>query len=83
VLDLQTDTSNIAVHELPDIGMIDTLLVWRRGHFSSALNALRRALVASQDGAADPAESAEFAESVDPAELPGAAAAASLNANAD
>ncbi|MFP4891944.1 LysR family transcriptional regulator [Paraburkholderia sp. EG304] len=53
VLDLQPDTSNIAVHELPDIGIIDTLLLWRRGQFSSALNALRRALVASQEGTAD------------------------------
>jgi DNA-binding transcriptional LysR family regulator len=72
VLDLQTDTSNIAVHELPDIGMIDTLLLWRRGHFSSALNALRRALVASQDDAA---------ERVD-ADLPRPEAPASVDANA-
>jgi DNA-binding transcriptional LysR family regulator len=50
VLDLQTDASNIAVHELPDIGMIETLLVWRRGHFSSALNALRRTLVTAEEG---------------------------------
>ncbi|MFL9965456.1 LysR family transcriptional regulator [Paraburkholderia sediminicola] len=50
VLDLQTDASNIAVHELPDIGMIETLLVWRRGHFSSALNALRRTLVTADEG---------------------------------
>jgi DNA-binding transcriptional LysR family regulator len=61
VLDLQPDTSNIAVHELPDIGIIDTLLVWRRGHFSSALNALRCALVASQEGTAE----ADAAASVD------------------
>ncbi|WP_233802432.1 LysR family transcriptional regulator [Paraburkholderia sp. HP33-1] len=53
VLDLQTDKSNIAVHELPEIGMLDTLLIWRRGHFSSALNALRRTLVASRDGTAE------------------------------
>jgi DNA-binding transcriptional LysR family regulator len=50
VLDLQADASNITVHELPDIGAIETLLVWRRGHFSSALNALRRTLVPAEDG---------------------------------
>ncbi len=55
VLDLQTDASNIAVHELPDIGMIETLLVWRRGHFSSALNALRQTLVSGEDAVALPA----------------------------
>ena len=58
VLDLQTDASNIAVHPLPDIGMIDTLLVWRRGHFSSALNALRRTLVEAQQEAVDGAPGA-------------------------
>jgi DNA-binding transcriptional LysR family regulator len=55
VLDLQTDASNIAVHELPDIGMIETLLVWRRGHFSSALNALKRTLLTPEEAADSPA----------------------------
>ncbi len=53
VLDLQTDAGNkagnvagnIAVHSLGELGMIDTLLIWRRGHFSSALNALREMLL--------------------------------------
>ncbi|HEY3597133.1 MAG TPA: LysR family transcriptional regulator [Paraburkholderia sp.] len=45
VLDLQLDTENIAVHSLGELGMIDTLLIWRRGHFSSALNALREMLL--------------------------------------
>jgi DNA-binding transcriptional LysR family regulator len=59
VLDLQADASNITVHELPDIGAIETLLVWRRGHFSSALNALRRTLVPAEDGSvAAPADAA-------------------------
>jgi DNA-binding transcriptional LysR family regulator len=55
VLNLQTDTSNIAIHELDGIDEIETLLVWRRGHFSSALNALRHTLVSGEaalDGAA-------------------------------
>ncbi|SIT44789.1 Transcriptional regulator [Paraburkholderia ribeironis] len=58
VLDLQTDTSNIAVHDLPDIGMIETMLIWRRGHFSSALNALRRTLMAPEETVDLPATAA-------------------------
>ena len=49
VLDLLADSSNIAVHALPEIEPIETLLVWRRGHFSSALNALKKTLTA-KDG---------------------------------
>jgi hypothetical protein len=55
VLNLQTEASNIAVHELPDIGAIETLLVWRRGNFSSALNALRQTLVSGGDAVGAPA----------------------------
>jgi DNA-binding transcriptional LysR family regulator len=36
-----TPSEDVAVHALPAIGPIDTLLVWRRGHFSAALNVLR------------------------------------------
>ena len=49
VLDLQHDLNNIAVHSLGDLGTIDTLLVWRRGHFSSALKALRETLLANSN----------------------------------
>jgi DNA-binding transcriptional LysR family regulator len=49
VLDLQHDMNNIAVHSLGDAGMIDTLLIWRRGHFSSALKALRETLLANSN----------------------------------
>ena len=49
VLDLQHDMNNIAVHSLDDLGIIDTLLVWRRGHFSSALKALRETLLANSN----------------------------------
>ncbi|WP_433693388.1 LysR substrate-binding domain-containing protein [Paraburkholderia phenoliruptrix] len=52
VLGLAADASNIAVHDLPDIGAVDTLLVWRRGHFSSALNALKQTLT-GQNGIGD------------------------------
>jgi DNA-binding transcriptional LysR family regulator len=62
VLDLQGDASNIAVHELPDIGLIETLLVWRRGHFSSALNALRRTLMAPEDAVDWPAKAVTAAD---------------------
>ncbi|MBW8837374.1 MAG: LysR family transcriptional regulator, partial [Burkholderia sp.] len=49
VLGLAADASNIAVHDLPDIGAIETLLVWRRGHFSSALNALKQTLLGQEN----------------------------------
>jgi DNA-binding transcriptional LysR family regulator len=49
VLELQHDMNNIAIHSLGDLGAIDTLLVWRRGHFSSALKALREALLANSN----------------------------------
>jgi DNA-binding transcriptional LysR family regulator len=48
VLDLQHNMENIAVHSL-DLGTTDTLLVWRRGHFSSALKALREILLANSN----------------------------------
>ena len=41
--------NNIAVHSLGDLGTIDTLLIWRRGHFSSALKALRETLLANSN----------------------------------
>ena len=49
VLDLQHNMNNIAVHSLGDLGTIDTLLIWRRGHFSSALKALRETLLANSN----------------------------------
>jgi DNA-binding transcriptional LysR family regulator len=49
VLELQHDMDNIAIHSLGELGHIDTLLIWRRGHFSSALNALRETLLASSN----------------------------------
>ncbi|PQV52943.1 LysR family transcriptional regulator [Paraburkholderia sp. BL21I4N1] len=57
VLDLLADSSNIAVHPLPEIEPIETLLVWRRGHFSSALNALKKTLTA-KDGEVESAADA-------------------------
>ncbi|WP_144108642.1 LysR family transcriptional regulator [Paraburkholderia sp. BCC1886] len=54
VMNMQTDTSNIAVHELPDVAPIETLLVWRRGHFSSALNALKQSLLAGSEAVGSP-----------------------------
>jgi len=47
VLALLPESNDIAVHALDELCSIDTLLIWRRGHFSSALNALRGMLVAS------------------------------------
>ncbi|CAG4921354.1 LysR substrate-binding domain-containing protein [Paraburkholderia saeva] len=45
VLGLQQNVDDIAVHPLSGLAAIDTLLVWRRGHFSAALNALRDQLL--------------------------------------
>ncbi|MPW17026.1 LysR family transcriptional regulator [Paraburkholderia sp. CNPSo 3157] len=47
VLALLPESNDIAVHTPEGLGSIDTLLIWRRGHFSSALNALRGMLVES------------------------------------
>jgi len=49
VLNLQQNVDDIAVHSLGELGTIDTLLIWRRGHFSSALNALREELLAASN----------------------------------
>ena len=49
VLESQHDLNNIAIHSLGELGSIDTLLVWRRGHFSSALKALREMLLANNN----------------------------------
>ena len=49
VLESQHDMNNIAIHALDDLGGIDTLLIWRRGHFSSALKALRETLLANSN----------------------------------
>jgi len=49
VLELQHDMNNIAIHSLGDLGTVDTLLIWRRGHFSSALKALRETLLANSN----------------------------------
>ncbi|WP_322029616.1 LysR substrate-binding domain-containing protein [Paraburkholderia sp. J76] len=45
VLDLQRSADEVTVHSLGKLGRIDTLLVWRRGHFSPALGALKEALL--------------------------------------
>ncbi len=47
MLALIANTNDITVHPLDALGSIDTVLTWRRGHFSSALNALRDVLVKS------------------------------------
>lgn len=47
VLESLHELGNVAVHAPDGLGSIDTLLVWRRGHFSSALKALRETLLAN------------------------------------
>ena len=44
VLELQRNVDDVALHSLGKLGQIDTRLLWRRGHFSPALAALRDAL---------------------------------------
>ncbi|SIT38431.1 Uncharacterized HTH-type transcriptional regulator YneJ [Paraburkholderia piptadeniae] len=63
VLALLPESNNdIAVHAPEGLDNIDTLLIWRRGHFSSALNALRGMLVESSN--ADEAVKATMAVAV-------------------
>ncbi|WP_321841802.1 LysR substrate-binding domain-containing protein [Paraburkholderia bannensis] len=45
VLDLQRSADDITIHSLGALGRIDTLLAWRHGHFSPALDALKSALL--------------------------------------
>ncbi|WP_083294619.1 LysR substrate-binding domain-containing protein [Burkholderia plantarii] len=46
VLDMSPVAGTLSVHPVPDLQPVDTLLVWRRGHASAALAALREALAA-------------------------------------
>ncbi len=41
VLDLARLDGEVDQHPVGELGQVDTLLVWRKGHFSAALNALR------------------------------------------
>jgi DNA-binding transcriptional LysR family regulator len=49
VIELAYTGDGIALHSIEALGQIDTLLIWRRGHCSAALNALRAML--SPEGA--------------------------------
>ena len=48
VLELARLDGEVDLHPIGELGQVDTLLVWRKGHFSAALNALRDLLA---DGA--------------------------------
>jgi DNA-binding transcriptional LysR family regulator len=41
VLELAHLDGEVDLHPMGELGRVDTLLVWRKGHFSAALNALR------------------------------------------
>jgi DNA-binding transcriptional LysR family regulator len=45
VLELARLDGEVDLHSIGELGQVDTLLVWRKGHFSAALNALRDLLV--------------------------------------
>lgn len=69
VLELQRSADEVTMHSLGRLGQIDTLLAWRRGHFSPALGALKDALMEHAQRTGSAALS-----------LAGEAAAASLHA---
>ncbi|WP_206952666.1 LysR substrate-binding domain-containing protein [Trinickia acidisoli] len=57
VLDmLPGGAQEVAVHPLGPLGAVPTLLIWRRGHDSAALHALREALLAEVGGTSAPVE---------------------------
>jgi DNA-binding transcriptional LysR family regulator len=79
VLDLQRDVHGVSVHPLGEIGEIDTLLVWRRGHGSAAAIALRELLLsdgaglrasASEGNGASPPETSTGVAETDAASAP-------------
>jgi DNA-binding transcriptional LysR family regulator len=45
VLELARLDGEVDLHPMGELGRVDTLLVWRKGHFSAALNAMRDLLV--------------------------------------
>ncbi|KDB07291.1 transcriptional regulator, LysR family [Burkholderia sp. lig30] len=56
VLDGQREIENLTLHAIPGFDAIDTLLVWRQGNASAALDALQHALLAAarETGSAEP-----------------------------
>jgi DNA-binding transcriptional LysR family regulator len=62
VLELQRNVDEIAMHPLGEHGLIDTLLVWRRGHFSPALDALKSTLMENAGQTQDPQHGAPAPE---------------------
>jgi len=45
VLELARLDGEVDLHPMGELGRVDTLLVWRKGHFSAALDAMRELLV--------------------------------------
>ncbi|MEX3688784.1 LysR substrate-binding domain-containing protein [Paraburkholderia sp. BR14263] len=45
VLELPRSADDVTIHSLGKLGQIETLLAWRRGHYSPALGALKEALL--------------------------------------
>ncbi|TKI18894.1 LysR family transcriptional regulator, partial [Bacillus pumilus] len=52
----------VAIHAIGPLGVVPTLLIWRRGHDSAALHALRDALLGDAHAAADTNEHGERAD---------------------
>src|SRR6201996_6074968 len=49
VLELAGLHGEVDLHPIGDLGQVDTLLVWRKAHFSAALNAMRELLLSGLD----------------------------------
>ncbi|MBJ9665386.1 LysR family transcriptional regulator [Burkholderia gladioli] len=64
VLDGSPMSAAMSIHAVADIAPVDTLLVWRRGHGSAALLALRDALLAQAGGTDDQARAPTTGEAV-------------------
>jgi DNA-binding transcriptional LysR family regulator len=61
VLELAGLDGEVDLHPLGELGKVDTLLVWRHGHFSAALNALRDLLTEPAPSVRDAAKPARRA----------------------
>lgn len=67
----KTPSEGVGVHPIPAIGPIETMLIWRRGHCSAALKALRELLLADASASPDAPDSVtpphEIAQDAEPA----------------
>ncbi|MGN6651247.1 LysR family transcriptional regulator [Trinickia sp.] len=71
VLDLHpASAQDVAIHPLGRLGAVPTLLIWRRGHGSAALDALREALATEGRNATAPDASVRNVTGAEPRDAP-------------